>query len=424
MTKKGRKISTIILTLVLVLSMTTSVFAGWATYDTSLGANRGVHLKEEWVDGAQFIHYYTGDKLERTVAGRGYTLWIDSWPMLQTLYDTNYWCFDKMGNIWAIDTSQKLLWCKAGTIEFQVNTSVAYCTGFQRDEGKFGYIVYTENGSYNLNDILRGYYSNLNNYNNYNYDSYSNDNYYNNDYYHTYPYVEKSGNTYYYYENSNKYYKYSLSGSTLYYKGTNNSSSSTKLATSVKDITFYNDGYNSYVVYATTGKEVYSYPIGKTTSSNKKRAGSNFSYFDEYNYMSNGYYTTSGGYKDFFNDYNNYPYVEQSGNYYYYYVSSNKYYQYYLSGSTLYYKGTNSSSSNIKIASDVEEITFSSYDYNGYDGYIVYANSDNYVYAYPLGKTSSTYKVRLAKNYRYFEEPDNISEGYYDRYDDFNEFDF
>jgi len=146
--------------------------------------------------------------------------------------------------------------------------------------------------------------------------------------------------------------------------------------------------------------------------------------------MSTGYYNTSGSYKEFSDYYDDiyddreddYPYVEKSGSYYYYYTSSSRYYKYYLTGSTLYYKGTNSSSSNTKLATSVDEITFYP------DGYIVYSVNDSYdrVYAYPVGKTSSSYKETVGKYFGYFAEDydDYMSSGYYDEDEDFIDFDF
>ena len=412
----GRKAIAAILTFMLVLSMTTNVFAGWATYNGSGYSSGNVYLEEKWYGSQQIIHYYSDGNLVRTVAGQANTLWIDSNPILYNLYDTCYWCFDKWGNIFAIDQSQNLLLCRLNTTRFVVNTMVTGCTGFQRDNGKIGYLVYTNNGSYSLEELLRGNNNNNGNVNNN----------YNNSYVETYyPYVNKSGNYYYYYTDSNRYYKYYLSGSTLYYKGTNYNSSNTKLATGVKKITFFNDEYDEYdgyIVYANSSKDVYSYPLGKTSTSYKNTVGKKFSSFAEYNYMSEGYYNTSGNYKDFSDmedyDLEEYPYVEESGDYYYYYTSSTKYYKYYWDGSNLYYKGTNNSSSSVKLSTGVKDITFT------YDGYIAYANTSNYVYAYPLGKTSSSYKESVGKYFGYFDDDDYMSEGYYDKYDDYNWFDF
>lgn len=549
-TLKGRNFISLILTIVMMLSMTTNVFAGWQTYNNS----GTIYLEETWLGNKQCINFYSGGQWKRNVAGQGNTLWINSIPVLNNLYDTAYWCFDKHGNIWAINRAQNILLCKAGTTTFQVNSVVTGGTGFQRDDSKVGYLVYTNNGSYFLEDLLNGnygtyngnsttnismgmtfpyvqqdgsvyyYYVNSTKYfkyflnnsilyfkgtdsngvnnivardiqditftndgyvvcatankeviaytvsnpsrkkivgNNFSYfnesnnmglgyysmsgayqafsttsNNYSNNynnNYYDNSYgYKSYPYVNKSGSYYYYYTSSNKYYKYYLTGSTLYYKGTNSSSSSAKLATTVDEITFSPDGY---IVYATTTNSVYAYPIGKTTSSYKVTVGKYFSYFyeDYADYMSTGYYNTSGSYKefsDYYDDYDDfddeyrydYPYVKKSGSNYYYYTSSNRYYKYELNGSTLYYRGTNNSSSNTKLATSVDEITFSP------DGYIVYSVNDSYdrVYAYPVGKTSSSYKETVGKYFSYFDEDydDYMSSGYYDEDYDFIDFDF
>ena len=546
--RNGRNLVSFMLAIVMMLSVTTNVFAGWAAYNSGT-----VYLEETWIGNKQCINFYSGGQWKRNVAGEGNTLWIDSIPVLNNLYDTGYWCFDKYGNTWVINKSQNLLLCKAGTTTFVVNTVISGCTGFQRDNGKVGYLVYTNNGSYSLDNLLNGnygsyngsynggistnvsngmtfpyvqqegnvycYYVNSTKYykyflnnsilffegtnnnsvsnvveqdiqditftnngyiicvttnnvvigypvsmpsrkiiigNNFSYFNESNNiglgyynisggyqafsnlgnnyyyddsyNYYDDYNYQSYPYVKKSGSNYYYYTSSSRYYKYYLTGSTLYYKGSNNSSSNVKLASSVDEITFSPDGY---IVYATTTNSVYAYPIGKTTSSYKVTIGKSFDYFCKCDddYMSTGYYNTSGNYKEFsdyyYNDYDDdydYPQVTKSGSYFYYYTSSSKYYMYYLSGSTLYYKGTNNSSSNTKLATSVDEVTFSP------DGYIVYSVNDSYdrVYAYPVGKTSSSYKETVGKYFSYFDEDydDYMSSGYYDKYDEFIDFDF
>ena len=414
--KKARNLAAFLLIVIMTLSMTTNVFAGWATYNGSTYNSGNVYLEEKWIGDRQIIHYYANGSLTRTVSSRGNQLWIDSWPVLNNLYDTCYWCYDKWGNIYVIDAAQNLLLCRSNSTTFVVNTSILGCTGFQRDGGKFGYLVYTNNGSYSLEELLRG-----NNFNN-NFNNTNVNNSVNNSYVQTYyPYVEQSGTMLYYYESSNKYYIYTFDGSTLYYRGSNGINNYTTLATSVKDVVFQSEWNTAYIVYADSKNDVYRYPLGKTSKSYKQQVGERFSDFVEYDYISDGYYNKNGVYKNFdvIDKKDVYPRVENDGKYYYYYTSSSKYYKYYMSGGTLYYKGTQNVSSNAILARDVEEIIFSD------EGYIVYANTSDKVYAFEIGKTSTSYKEYIGNEFDDFEDNDDdyMSDGYVDDYDDWIDFD-
>lgn len=520
----GRRLGSIILALALMLGMTTNVFAGWETYNSGISAN-GVYLQETWVGGKQCINFWKNGEWVRNIAGEGHTLWINSIPVLYTLYDTQHWCYDQYGNCFAIDNNQKLLLCRVNSTGFVVNNSITGCTGFQRDNNKVGYLLYTNYGNYNLSDLLNGTTGNANSgttitsnapysyddivtqkddfyYYNYKgkeysynilgnkfycglnlieydverfgfsygyvvyvvkskpsvvyrlpigktseakeigrkfesfvYDSsgwvisvqlegktvnvnsnYSNssnnssNNNYNYNYGYSYPRVKEENGYYYYYTSTNKYYKYYLRGSSLYYKGTNNSRSDTLITNSADEVTFY-DGY---IVYALSSGKVYKLEVGKTSSSYKKQIGTKFSYFDEYDYMSEGYYDTNDRYINFDGRYNtdeDYPYVEKSGNYYYYYKSNTKNYEYCLKNSTLYYDGE-------RLETSVKEVTFSD------EGYIIYATTGNYVYSYPVGKTSSSYRKYIGKYFEYFDDDDYMSDGYYNKYDNYVDFDF
>lgn len=412
--RNGRKISALILSIVMVFSMAVNVSAAWVNYNQ----NSVVYLDEIWVGSKQCINYYNNGQWIRNVAGEKHTLWINGNPVLYDLYDTGYWCFDKKGNTFAIDTSRRLLVCKAGSTTFQVNSVITGCTGFQRDNGKVGYLVYTNNGTYSLDNLLNGNYSTYNGGSNTNSSIGI-----------TFPYVQQDGNVYYYYINSTKYFKYFLNNSILYFKGTDSKDVNNVVAREVQDITFTNNGY---VVCATLNKEVLAYTVSMSPC--KKIIGNNFSYFNENNKIGLGYYNINGSYQAFSSlnnnnysnndyydnsyDYQSYPYVKKSGSNYYYYTSSSRYYKYYLTGSTLYYKGTNNSSSDVKLASSVDEITFSS------DGHIVYATTSNYVYSYPVGKTSASYKETVGKYFSYFHEDynDYMSTGYYNTSGSYKEF--
>ena len=430
---RGRKAIVVILTFMLVLSMTTSVFAGWATYNGTSYNSGNVYLEEVWLGAQQIIDFYQNGSMVRTVASEGKKLWIDNKLILENLYGTGYWCYDQWGNIYAIDTAMNLLLCRVGTTQFVVNTSVRGCTGFQRDSGLIGYLVYTNNSSYSLEDLLRN--------NNYNTN-------FNNNYYvpnaptidswngitpptitTSYPYVYSDGSSFYHYENSGRYQKYYWDGSTLYYRGINNSNSSVAIATKVTAVTFDYDNYQYYIAYKDSSGRVYRYPIGKTSKSYRQQIGKNASSFVESNYVSTGYYNTSGQYKDFYvinnnnSDDDEYPRVKKSGNYWYFYVNEDKYYTYYLYLKTLYYAGKNSSSGRTKLATGVEEITFSDYD----DGYIIYADDEDEVYYYPVGKTGSSNRGELGDEFDEFDEHDYknyMSNGYIDDDDDFIDFDF
>lgn len=516
----GRRLGSIILALALMLGMTTNVFAGWETYNSGISAN-GVYLQETWIGGKQCINFWKNGEWVRNIASEGHTLWINSIPVLYSLYDTQHWCYDQYGNCFAIDSNQKLLLCRVNSTGFVVNNSITGCTGFARDNNKVGYLLYTNNGNYNLSDLLNGknlsgvetgypcvkqegiymcYYKNYNDYYRYsisgstlvyngnnsrnmeialvdfidhvtftygyivfsdtngnvyaipigktsrlykiklgdrfdyflessknwssgfyryggeyvnfvdkiNMNSYNqHDNEYSNEYY---PFIKHSGDYFYYYVSKSKYYQYYLRGSSLYYKGTNNSRSDTLIAKSVDEITFY-DGY---IVYALSSGKVYKLEVGKTSSSYKKQIGTKFSYFDEYDYMSEGYYDTNDRYINFDDRYDtdeDYPYVEKSGNYYYYYKSNTKTYEYCLKNSTLYYDGE-------RLETSVRKVTFSD------KGYIIYATTSGYVYAYPVGKTSSSYRKYIGKYFDYFDDDDYMSEGYYDEYYNYVDFDF
>lgn len=266
-------------------------------------------------------------------------------------------------------------------------------------------------------------YTSNSNYNNY-YDNYYEDDYEDNYYYTDYPYVEKSGSNYFYRTSSSIYHKYSLSSNTLYYNGTNSKSKSVKLATNVKRITF--DTQKGYIVFADKNDMLWAFKIGYTSSI--KYVGKYFSNFDANNYVSEGYYKTIEEYYEEFS-YSNYdedefPRVEISGNYLYYRTSKTKYHKYHLSGTTLYYKGTQSSSSNTKLATDIEDIKDITFSNEG-NGYIVFSNDEDKVYAYPVGKTSSIYEEYLGRDFGYFDDEDySFSEGYYDSENDFFDFDF
>ena len=582
-TRTMRRIGwSVILTVAIVFS-SVSTFAAWTTNNGGSyngGAYQsqqqgvpyvpsGTYLNEIWLGSKQCINYYSNGQWVRNVAGEGHTLYVNGQIVMNDLFDTMYWCFDVNGNVFAIDTGKRLKLIKAGSLEVQTEDSLYSCTGFQRiiedqslqnlrnqstyhEQGevhiKFGYLVYMDvyPNSVSLNDLLNGYgYTNNNyNYNNYNYnnsyygdsvltqngneysvtyngntyryelvgssfyyngqiidrntqeiafsqgyvlfvvkngstlaqvyrmpvgstakqlmgtgfqyfiydnngfvtyvkignnevpvnssstytynDSYNYRNYDYDDYYGYYDgyydgyysesKVTKSGSLYMYYQTSSKYHKYQLSGSTLYYKGTNSTSKSVSLATSVDEITF-TDGY---VVYATTSGTVYAIKIGQTSSNSKVQIGTKFSYFDEEDdYWSYGYYNTSRNLIEFdekldldtrnsrygYDDYDFY--VEKTGSTYYYYTgsNSNKYHKYQLSGSTLYYKGTNSTSKSVSLATSVDEITFT-------EDYVVYALSSGKVYKVEIGETTG--KEYIGDKFDYFDEEDDyISNGYY-----------
>lgn len=404
--RNGRNLVSLVLAIIMMLSMTTNVFAGWAAYNNS----GTVYLEETWIGSKQCINFYSGGQWKRNVAGESHTLWINSVPVLNNLYETGYWCFDKYGNTWVINTSQGLLLCKADTTTFVINTVVSGCTGFQRDSGKVGYLVYTNNGTYSLEDLLNGKYNTVNstasNVNNNNNNTSSTE---------LYPYVEQLGYCYYYHVSSTKSYTYYLNDSDLFYLGTNDKDSNVYMAKGVQSITFTNKGH---IVFANSNASVDAYPVGKTKASCKIDVGDNFSYFDAVNDISQGYYTISGAYQPFsisswgnsnININNNkweeeeddeYPYVEKDGKYYYIHTSSTNYYKYYYYNSKLYYYGTRYSSANTLISSSVKNVTF-----DIHEGYVVYAlsNTNGDVYALPFGKTSTTYRVKIGTKYSSFD---------------------
>lgn len=534
-TKSGRKIFSLILAFMLMLGVSSNVFAGWEAYNNGIPSS-GVYLQETWIGEKQSINFWENGQWIRNVAGESHTLWINSQPILYDLYDTRHWCYDQYGNCFAINTNQRLLFCGRGSTTFSINNDITGCTGFQRDGNKIGYWVNTYNGSYSLSDLLNGGNSTINNNTSYDdlvreypyvknqdnmfyyyasssqyytyclydsnlvykgsntnnnnvlisddvedvnftngyivyalnsgdvykmrigstykssvqyvgrnyyyfrevypcwsycyyntncneitYETEDDDNYNYDDNTYDFPYVKKSGDcNYYYYTSNSKYYQYYLRDSVLYYEGTNNSKSHTKISNSVNKIVFSKDGY---IVYSDHNGNVYSYPLGNTSYSYRKEIGTRFSYFDQYNYMSGGYYNTSGRYVDF-NSYNNnddynsnYPYVKKSGNNYYYYSSNSTHYRYYLSGSSLYYYGMNNISDNRRITTSVSDITFSK------DGYVVYSTYSGEVYAYPLGEVSSSYRKKIGTECSYFEKYNYMSEGYYNKYDEYITFD-
>lgn len=520
-TNNGRRLCSIILTLLIVFGTVTNSIAAWEEMKQS----KNVYLNEIWVGQKQCINFYENGEWLRNIAGEGHILWINGNIILYNLYATGYWCYDQYGNCFAINTDSKVMLCKRGSTTFLVDNSITGCTGFIRDGNKIGLMLETNHGNYKLSDLLNGtvgntnqttavpslapysyddivtqynnyycynyngrqlvykilgnclycddklvtsnvdeiafaygsviYVTNLNpskvykisvgkvnnstqigtKFNGFNYDSKgwvisvqlegktvtvnsnyanssNNNNNYNYDYgYDDYPCVKISGDYYYYYVSKLKYYKYYLSGSSLYYEGTNNSRSDTLISNFVDEITFNEDGY---IVYALSSGKVYKLEVGKTSSSYKKQIGTKFSYFDEYDYMSDGYYDTNDRYINFDDRYDtdeDYPYVEKSGNYYCYYKSNTKNYEYYLKNSTLYYDDE-------RLETSVKEITFSD------EGYIIYATTSGYVYAYPVGKTSSSYRKYIGKYFEYFDDDDYMSDGYYNKYDNYVDFDF
>lgn len=267
--------------------------------------------------------------------------------------------------------------------------------GFNYDSSGWITSVQLEGKTVNVNNN----YSNSSNNNNYNYDY---------DYVYDYPYVKISGEHYYYYTSKSKCYIYYLKKSSLYYKGTNNTSINTLISNYVDDITFC----NGYIVYALSSGKVYKHRHGSLSS--KEQIGTKFDYFDGEDYMSEGYYDTNGRYISFDGRYDtdeDYPYVEKSGSYYYYYKSNTKTYEYCLKNSKLYYNDE-------VLETSVKDITFSK------KGYVVCATKSGYVYAYPIGKTSSSYRNYIGRDFDYFDDDDYMSDGYYDEYDDYVYFDF
>ena len=395
--RNGRNLVSLVFAIIMMLSMTTNVFAGWAAYNNS----GTVYLEETWIGSKQCINFYSGGQWKRNVAGESHTLWINSVPVLNNLYETGYWCFDKYGNTWVINTSQGLLLCKADTTTFVINTVVSGCTGFQRDSGKVGYLVYTNNGTYSLEDLLNGKYNTVNSATSSTVSS-------------IYPYVESDGKNYWYYINATEYHKYYLNNSNLYYNGYNDYGCSFLADKPVKDVTFTTNGY---IVYAKSSGYVHAYSLGDPSKRRKINVGSNFSYFNRNDKnISQGYYDTSGVYHPFsisswgnsnININNNkweeddeYPYVEKDGKYYYIHTSSTNYYKYYYYNSKLYYYGTRYSSANTLILSSVKNVTF-----DIHEGYVVYAlsNTNGDVYALPFGKTSTTYRVKIGTKYSSFD---------------------
>lgn len=523
-TNNGRRLCSIILTLLIVFGTVTNSIAAWEEMKQS----KNVYLNEIWVGQKQCINFYENGEWLRNIAGEGHILWINGNIILYNLYATGYWCYDQYGNCFAINTDSKVMLCKRGSTTFLVDNSITGCTGFIRDGNKIGLMLETNHGNYKLSDLLNGTIGNTHygttttvpssapysyddivtqkdSYYYYNYkgreyeyykfgssmycdgkiisqdiekygfsygyfiyvvntkpsvvyrlpigktseakeigrkfesfiydssgwivsvqlegktvivnSNYSNssnnssNNNYNYNYGYDYPYVQVLGDYYYYYIGKSKYFQLYFNGTILYYQGTNDIRSDILISSSVDEITFDNNGY---IVYSLLSGDVYKLELGKTASSDRKMIGRKFSYFDGQNHISQGYYDTSGKYKDFDQSryvYDVYPYVENSGDYYYYYKNKNKTYEYYLDRYTLYYDDE-------ILATSVKEVTFSD------KGYIIYATTSGYVYSYPVGKTSSSYRKYIGKYFDYFDDDDYMSDGYYDKYDNHVDFDF
>ncbi len=406
-----RRMLSVILAVAMAFGLSINAFADWVPYNPGTNGTyantTGAYLQETWIGGKQCINYYNAQgQWQRNIAGEGHTLWLNSQPIMYNLYNTGYWCFDQFGNAWIIDTAKQLYLLKAGSTELLKNTSVWSCTGFQRDAGKIGYLLYSDNGTFELNALLNG--TSGNNYNN------NNNNNYN---YGSSDYLTQSGNVYYYHTSSQTY-SYELKNKYAYCNGR-------QVASNVTEIGFAKGSF----VYVNTSKQVYRTSIGSTSKGSL--VGSNFKYFiydndswitSMYNGSRNISITSSSSRYDYDNDYDDddeYPYVEKKSGYYYYYRSSGRYYKYSMSGSTLYYRGTTSSSSTSRtIASSVDEITFT-------DGYIVYATTSGYVYAMPIGETDTSERIQIGTKFEYFDEEDDYwSNGYYttaDRYVDFED---
>lgn len=156
----ARKLLSVILTLAMVFGLSVNAFAAWQPYNggtTNNGyvAASDVRLEETWVGSKQCINFYKNGQWICNVAGEGNTLWLNSQVIMTTLYNTGYWCFDQWGNCFIIDTAQKLALIRAGSSTVEIHGTMYGCTGFQRNEGKIGYLLYTNNGTYNLADLLK-----------------------------------------------------------------------------------------------------------------------------------------------------------------------------------------------------------------------------------------------------------------------------
>lgn len=400
----ARKLLSVILTLAMVFGLSVNAFAAWQPYNggtTNNGyvAASDVRLEETWVGSKQCINFYKNGQWICNVAGEGNTLWLNSQVIMTTLYNTGYWCFDQWGNCFIIDTAQKLALIRAGSSTVEIHGTMYGCTGFQRNEGKIGYLLYTNNGTYNLADLLNGSTTNNNSYNN-NYNS----GYNNNVVYSGTPTLTQSGNRYSYAVNGNSY-MYELVNDNFYYN-------SNRISSSVQEIAFAN-GYVLYVTKSGSKTKLYRLNIGST--SNAKLLGSGFKYFI---YDNNGWVTyaqigtkkvaigTSSVYDsdDNDNNYDEYPKVKRSKSgttyTYKYYKKSNNYYTYTKTGKSAYYKGTKSNSASVLISSSVEDCIF-------VDGYFVYATTSGYVYALPIGKTGTNYRIEIGKKFESFEEDDD-----------------
>lgn len=406
-TKRITKLWSALLTVAMVFSLSVNTFAAWSSNGggsaQTQNVSAGTYLDEIWLDSKQCINYYSNWQWVRNIAGQDHTLYLNGQVVMNNLYNTTYWCYDIYGNAFIIDTNQRLNLIKAGTTTVLTEDSVYGCTGFQRDNNKFGYLLYTNYGTYSLNDLLSG---NTTNYNNTNYN--------NNTYNYSNATLTQNGNEYVYTYNGSTY-RYELVMNTFYYNGQVINSNTQEIA--------FAEGYVLFVVKNNnTLAQVYRMLIGST---NKQLIGTGFKYFIYGNnswvtYVQIGDKQVPVNTSSYSNDYNyNYNYddyyyddyytskVKKSGSTYTYYVSSSKYHKYSMSGSTLYYKGSNSSSKSVSIATSVDEITFT-------DGYIVYSQTNGDVYALPIGNTSNNSKIKIGTKFSYFDEEDDYwSYGYY-----------
>ena len=428
-TNTKRRIWSVILTVALVFSLSVNTYAAWTSNGGYNGGGvsqgiqvpEGTYLNEIWLGGKQCINLYQNNQWVRNVAGEGHTLYVNGKVVMNDLFDTMYWCFDVYGNVFAIDTSKRLKLIKANSYDVQTEDSLYNCTGFQRivetaeqeykysqiyrEQGNihihFGYLVYKDDyyePYKSLNDLLYG-------------TNYYNTNYNGNNTYYGNTTLTQNGNEYQYTYNGNTY-RYELVMSTFYYNGQVIDKNTQEIAFAEGCVLFVVKNYNSLA-------QVYRMQVGSTS---KQLLGTGFKYFI---YNNNGfvsyvqigdrqvpvntsstYYNDSNYNYDYDYDYNYESKVKKSGSTYTYYVSSSKYHKYSMSGSTLYYKGSNSSSKNVSIATSVDEITFT-------NGYIVYALSSGTVYAMPIGNTNSNSKIQIGSKFDYFDEEDDYwSYGY------------
>lgn len=418
MKTKYRGIISTILTILLVFGISLNVCAEWVEYNSTYNAGNkqtgNVLLTETWYGNKQCINFWRNGEWVRNIAGENHTLWINDQPILYDLYDTRYWCFDQYGNCFAINKDQRLLFCKSGSMGFLVESTIYGCTGFRRDEKGIGDLLYTNNGNYELAQLVNNGKFPKDSPKNNSQNSNNNSNKGNTK---KYPYVEEEDGYYYYYTSANKYYKYYLNRNSLYYNGTNSKDVSILISSSVDEIIFWDE---KCIVYALTSGKVYGIELGKTAESKKVLIGSNFKDFDGNEYFSDGYYNSKNKYTTFASQYDKkkskYPYIEEEDGFYYYYTSANNYYKYYLDRKNLYYKGTNKSSTSVLISSSVDEITFWE------EGYISYALTSGEVYKVEIGKTGSSYKKLVGNNFGYFDEKNYFSDGYYDEDEEFQDF--